>query len=170
MDNKKLGIILLIVGILIVGAVYFVKVKEDSIINKVIAEQGSCFLSDGTCLHDDRSLMPYIVGWVLSAVIIALGIYLIFFERSQKEIINTLENQKKMHTEEEKVQILSKAMDEYEKRVYAAIREQDGITQTTLRYRTDLSKSKLSSILSDFEKKGLIKRVPKEKTLQVFLR
>ena len=51
----------------------------------------------------------------------------------------------------------------------SAVKEQDGITQTTLRFRTDLSKAKISQILTDFEKKNLIKREEKGKTYAVYL-
>jgi len=61
-------------------------------------------------------------------------------------------------------------MDADERKVITAVKEQDGITQQTLRLRTDLHKSKLSIILDGLEKKGLIKKVPKGKTKQVFLK
>ena len=170
MDNKKLGVILIITGIILASTIFFVKVKEDSLIGKVIDEQGSCFLEDGTCLHSDRSLIGYIIGGILSAAILALGVYLIFFERSQKEIVKTLENQKKIQTEEEKFDILLKGLDVDERKVIKAVKEQDGITQQTLRLRTDLHKSKLSIILDGLEKKGLIKKISKGKTNQVFLK
>jgi len=101
---------------------------------------------------------------------LALGVYLIFFEKSQKEIVRTLENQKKIQTEEEKFSILLKGLDAEEKKVIKAVKDQDGITQQTLRLRTDLHKSKLSIVLDGLEKKGLIKKAPKGKTNQIFLK
>ncbi|MAH03202.1 transcriptional regulator, partial [Candidatus Pacearchaeota archaeon] len=46
----------------------------------------------------------------------------------------------------------------------------DGITQNILRLRTDMSKAKLSYVLQELEKRNLIKRVKKGKTLEVFLK
>ena len=51
-----------------------------------------------------------------------------------------------------------------------AIREQDGITQNTLRLRVNMSKAKLSYVLQELEKRGLIKRIEKGKTLAIYLR
>ena len=60
-------------------------------------------------------------------------------------------------------------MDDNERKVLKAIKEQEGITQSTLKFRTDLSKAKVSQILTDFEKKHLIKRESKGKTYSVYL-
>ena len=63
-----------------------------------------------------------------------------------------------------------KALDKDEQKVIKAVKQQDGITQQTLRLRTDMHKSKLSIILSKLEDKNLIKKVPKGKTNKVFLK
>ena len=170
MDNKKLGIIILVISIVIASSIAIVKIREDNLIEKIIQQQGSCFLDDGTCLHSDRKITFYFVGWILSAALGALGLYLIFFEKSQKEIVKTLEKQKHIQVEEEKFDILLKGLNEEEKRVLKAVKEQDGITQQTLRLRADMHKSKLSIVLDGLEKKGLVKRVAKGKTKQVFLK
>jgi uncharacterized membrane protein len=110
------------------------------------------------------------LGVALAASIAALGIYLIFFERSQREIISALGKQKQMKLKEEKFGILLKGLGKDEQKVIKAVKEQDGITQHTLRLRADMHKSKLSIVLDGLEKKGLIKRVAKGKTKQVFLK
>ena len=170
MDNKRLGAILIIIGIILSISIYFIKEREDAIVKQIIMDQGTCFLEDGTCLHADRDLTFYFVGWLISAVLIALGLYLIIFEKSQKEIVKTLENQKHIQIEDEKFNILLKGLDPAEKTVIKAVKEQDGITQQTLRLRTDLHKSKLSIVLDGLEKKQLITRKEKGKTKQVFLK
>ena len=71
--------------------------------------------------------------------------------------------------ENNKFSLLLRPLDDSQKKVLMAIKEQEGITQSTLRFRTDLSKSKVSQILTDFEKKNLIERKAKGKTYSVFL-
>jgi len=170
MDNKKLGIILLIAGIVLISLLYAIKAREDAIVDEFVDEEGTCYLDDGTCLHSDRGILVYIIGMILGGAIVALSVYILFFERSQKEILSTLENHKKIQVNEEKFDILLKGLDEFEKKVIKAVKDQDGITQQTLRLRTDMHKSKLSIVLDGLEKKELIKRIEKGKTKQVFLK
>lgn len=170
MDNKKLGIILLVIGILLAVSIFLVKIKEDSLVNQFIDEEGTCYLDDGTCMHADRDMTFYIISWIFSAILIALGLYLIFFEKSQKAIMSALEKQKQVQTEEEKFDILLKGLNQDEQKVIKAVKEQDGITQQTLRLRTDMHKSKLSIVLDGLEKKGLVSRKEKGKTSRYFLR
>ncbi len=170
MDNKKLGVIILIAGFVIASIIFGLKIGHDLDVEKRVQENNSCYLKDGTCLHEDPYIWVYIAGWVFSAAIIALGIYLIMFEKSQKAIISTLEKQKQILGEDEKFDILLKGLNVDEKKVITAVREQDGITQQTLRLRTDLHKSKLSIVLDSLESKELIKRIPKGKTNQVFIK
>jgi len=169
MDNKKLGIALVVFCIAI-AIIFFGFRYQIQKINKASCacesmEQGSVCPAE----QSNTGIIDYIsIALIFS--MFALGVYLIFFEKGQKEIIKTLENHRKIQTEEEKFELMTKAMDDYEKKVLGIIREQNGITQSTLRYKVDISKSKLSSILSDFEKKGLVKRVPKGKTMEIFLK
>ena len=75
----------------------------------------------------------------------------------------------KFRIEHDKFGLILKSMDANEQKVLKAVKEQDGITQSTLKFRTDLSKSKVSQILTDFEKKHLITRELKGKTYSVHL-
>src|SRR3989338_7057651 len=99
----------------------------------------------------------------------ALGIYLLFFSTSEEAILKRLEEEKNMKLDQDKFQLVLKAMDENEQKVLKAIKEQDGITQSTLKFRADLSKAKISQVLTDFEKKNLVKRELKGKTYAVYL-
>ena len=66
--------------------------------------------------------------------------------------------------------MLFKALDPFEQRVIKTVREQPGITQNTLRLRANMSKAKLSYVLQELEKRGLIKRIKKGKTLSIHLK
>ncbi len=168
MDNKKLGV-MLIIACLGLGSLIF---AFNNALNKQAEISCSCteMQEADFCPHDEQTPWQTYLGIILISGIVALGIYLIFFEKSQKEIISTLEKQKQIQREEEKFNILLKGLNEDEQKVIRAVKEQDGITQQTLRLRTDLHKSKLSITLGGLEKKGLIARKEKGKTKQVFLK
>lgn len=168
MDNKKLGIIILL-SCVVLGFLVFTFTQS---LNEQAKEACDCtaMQEDGFCPHAGNTPWPTYLSIIVISCLAALSIYLIFFEKSQKEIISTLEKQKQVQTDEEKFSILLKGLNAVEQKVIKAIKEQDGITQQTLRIRTDLHKSNLSLILDSLEKKGLIKKVQKGKTNQVFLK
>ena len=110
------------------------------------------------------------IGFGFFGFMFALGFYLLLFNKTEEKIMKRLEDEKNNKLEEGKFEIILTALDEFEKRVLISIREQDGITQNTLKLRTDLSKTKLCYVLQELEKRGLIKRIPKGKTLAIWLR
>ena len=61
-------------------------------------------------------------------------------------------------------------MDKFEKEVMQLLREEDSITQNTLRLKVQMSKAKLSQTLTNLEKKNLIVREKLGKTMKVQLK
>ena len=163
MENKKLGIIILAISIA-TGVLAF------SFMGLLNAQTTSlqCYPTK-ECQRVESLMGLSHVAVGLISFIGALGFYLLFFSTSEEAILRRLEEEKNMKIEGDKFELVLKGLDENEKKVIKAIKEQDGITQTTLRYRTDLSKSKVSQILTDFEKKHLINREAKGKTYSVYL-
>lgn len=176
MDNKKLGMVLILISISFLIAIIIFKIQVDNLTEALMIETGGSCIQNGECLHE-TSNVPVYTGGSLAFITLALGIYLILFEKSQqyaekthKEIVSTLEKTKKEQDSEEKFNFLLKALDEDEKKVMNAIKEQDGIEQATLRIRTDLSKTKLSVTLSNLEKKNLVKKIPQGKKNRVYIK
>ena len=163
MENKKLGGVIL--GISLVATLLAFSFMS-TLSRQTTALQ--CYPT-AECQRVESlvSLSHIAVG--LISFIGALGIYLLFFSTSEEAILKRLEEEKNSKLEMDKFGLMLKAMDDNEKKVIQAIKEQDGITQSTLRFRADLSKAKISQILTDFEKKNLIKRELKGKTYAVYL-
>lgn len=163
MENKKLGFVILsfsIVASVLAFGFMGVLGKQTTALQ--------CYpTSECQRVSSLISLSHIAVG--LISFIGALGIYLLFFSTSEEAILKRLEEEKNMKIEGDKFDLVLKAMDENEKKVLKAIKEQDGITQSTLKFRTDLSKAKVSQILTDFERKHLVKREAKGKTYAVYL-
>lgn len=164
MENKKLGILMIIISIIFfIFLIYFtIKLNEQSI-------SLGCNSSD-ECMNVKNLFTFTNIGFGFFGFILALGFYLLFFNKTEKAIFKRLEDDKNKTINNEKFTLIMKALDDYEKRVLKAVKEQDGITQNTLRIRTNMSKAKLSYVLQELEKRNLVKRIKKGKTLQVFLR
>ena len=163
MENKKLGFVILSISILAsVLAFGF---------TSVLGRQTSALQCYPTneCQRVESLLGLSHIAVGLISFIGALGIYLLFFSTSEEAILKRLEEEKSIKLEQNKFDFVLKAMDDNEQKVLKAIKEQEGITQSTLKFRTDLSKSKVSQILTDFEKKNLVKRELKGKTYAVYL-
>ncbi len=164
MENKKLGTILLIIGLLVGGlTVYYT-----NLLSKQSQTLGCYANPDCFAIEKGLSVSHLAIG-VLS-FIFALGFYLLFFNKTEKVILERLEKEKEQKIEDVKLAMLMKALDPYEQKIVKAIQEQDGITQNTLRLRVEMSKAKLSYVLQELEKRGIIKRIEKGKTLAIYLK
>jgi len=178
MNQKQIGIILIIIGILLAGFVYFTKAREDAYIDLFMEQNnGTCYLEDGTCLHDSQPLALYLLGGILSAALILLGVYLVFFDKTQKklaqqhlEVSSALKEAKEKENEKDEFKAFLAGFTTEEQKVIKAIKEQDGIKQSTLRFRTGMSKTGLSLLLKSLEQKEIISRKQSGKTNQIFLR
>lgn len=171
MKAKTLGVILICIGIAMGILVALFKYNTARLIDQEMQLSGGTCFENGVCLHQQYAFnLPTYAGILLAAFTVGLGLYLIFFSKTQQAFLETIKETKRQGKEEEKFSILLKALSPEERIVMEKVKEQDGITQTTLMLRTDLSKTKLSFVLSDLEKKGLIKKVKEGKINHIHLK
>jgi uncharacterized membrane protein len=177
MNQKQIGITVIIIGALLLLFIFAIKLEHDKTIAAYIDKQGTCYLDDGTCLHEEKNSPIYILGYVLSASLIILGVYLIFFDKTQKTLLENitkvsaaLEGAASKEKEKDEFTAFLSAFTEQEQKIILAIKEQDGIQQSTLRYRAGMSKATLSLMLKALEEKGIISRQESGKTNKIFLR
>ncbi len=176
MNQKAIGVIMILIGILLLFQTYSLQKEQNIYINQIILTTGSCFLDDGTCLHEEKNSVMTNIGYILATIILIFGIYITFFDKTtktllehQKNITSALTENTKLQKEKDEFTAFLAGFDEREQKVLKTIKEQDGILQSTLRYKTNLSKAMLSNILFDLEKKGYISRKDKGKSKQIFL-
>ncbi len=174
-NTKTLGIIIVCIGIAIGIMVGLFKYNTAKLIDQEMQLSGGTCFENGICLHQQYAFnAPTYAGIILAAFTIGLGLYLIFFAKTQQTFLSVMtaakEEAKQERGREDRFHIMLKALSPEERLVMEKVKEQDGITQTTLLLRTDLSKTKLSFVLSDLEKKGLIKKVKKGKINHIHLK
>lgn len=71
--------------------------------------------------------------------------------------------------ERDEVSILRRALSDDEKRILDEIKKAGKITQDSLRFRLGWSKAKVSTILTNLDKKGIVQRQRTGKTYRVYL-
>ena len=174
--HKHLGFILIGISITFLVAIIIFKVQIDNLTDAIMIATGGTCIKEGECIHE-QSEIPVFVGIAIVFLTLALGIYLLVFDKSQKyaeniqhELVSTLKETKKKQDKDENFEFLLKALNDDEKKVMRSVKEQDGIEQSTLRIRTSLSKTKLSVVLTELEKKDLIKKVPEGKKNKIYLK
>ena len=165
MKSKTIGLILLIISILFLFIFISFKVNLNNLKESQMSSSELCFVN-GECVHEmyDMNFTTYF-GIIVLVLSFSFSFYLLFFEKKEKKL-KVIKRYKK----DDKFDIILSALSDEEKEVMKKVKEQDGVTQATLRIRTDFSKTKLSFILRDLENKGLIKKVLKGKTNQIFLK
>jgi uncharacterized membrane protein len=175
MNQKIIGIILLIVGI-VLGIVTASEYNTDKeAVDQLLMEDGTCFLEDGTCLHSELNTTTLLFSIIVISLLV-LGVYLTLFDKSQKLI---LEQSKQVSEALEKAnneEVSKAAFDSYltafaeeDQKIIKVLKENEGITQSTLRFKTGLSKTRLSLLLASLETRGVVYRTVKGKSKQVFL-
>ena len=162
MDNKKVGLIFLAFGILLVGILLDYNYMNS---NKFY----SCNI-DNECLPLNSVFTITNIFVAIISCILTLGVYMIGFSKGDDILIKKLDENNKKLSNDEKFDILFKALTKDEQDIIKIVKNEEGITQSTLRIRTDMSKAKLSFVLSDLEKKSLIIKELSGKTNKIFLK
>ncbi|MBI2148911.1 winged helix-turn-helix transcriptional regulator [Candidatus Woesearchaeota archaeon] len=164
MNNKKIGITLLILSILLFSVLisYNYKLNQQSQMNGC-NPNAQCMK-----LYSLLSITNIFIGIIFS--LISLGFYIIFFSKEEEILLKRLEENKRQLTKEQKFEIMLKALKPEERQIIQIIRENEGITQVALRIKTDFSKTKLSFVLADLEKNGLIKKELFGKTNKLYIK
>lgn len=163
MNNQKLGVIIILLSILVAFIIF-------QFMGSIRTEANDlgCYENEG-CMKLESNLTMGHVAFGVIGFIFALGFYLLVFSKGEQAIIRRLDEQKTERSNKEKFELLLKGLDSYEKKAMEIVDEQPGITQSTLQIKSDMSKAKLSYVLTDLEKRDLIKREKKGKTYSIYL-
>lgn len=162
MENRKLGMLMIAISMIFgLFLIYF-----SFALNERSGNMG-CNPTD-ECRSVGSFISMINIAFGFFGFMLGLGFYILFFNKTEELILRRLEDVKNKEIQTERFNIVLTALDDYEKKVLQSVKEQEGITQNTLRLRTNFSKAKLSYVLQELEKRNLVRRVPKGKTLEVY--
>ncbi len=163
MQNRQLGALLIGFGT-VVGAVSLFSIFDLS--KNAVALNCA---PTAACQQITASLnMSHLLVGLISAIV-SLGIYLMFFSRSEEIVLKKLEETKEVRLGEERFSVLLSALGEDEKKIVELLKNEPGISQHMVTLKTGFSKAKVSGLMKDLETKNLIKREDSGKTLNVYL-
>ncbi len=176
MNQRQIGFVIILLGVLSGVFVLMTKAADDRRIAEITKELGSCYLSDGTCLHEERDFTVYILGGILSGSMLLFGLYLALFDRTQEilakhqqEVSSALRDARKFEKGIDEFSAFLVGFQPEEQKVLRLVHEQEGIQQSTLRYKTGMSKATLSILLGSLEERRIIHRKENGKTKKIFL-
>ncbi|HLC67755.1 MAG TPA: MarR family transcriptional regulator [archaeon] len=155
---RKIGILMIVVAVVVAVFGVWLKVYNDKLAQNQVNETGSCYLSDGTCLHATSDSIMY-VSVAIAAFLVGLGMYLMFRKEAKKTVIKkvaekTANDEKKDFTSE-----APKTLGPESKQIFDIVAQSNGaILQGELVMKSGMDKVKVSRVLDKLEMHGLIER------------
>lgn len=131
-------------------------------------EYRECILDASTCPQVENYQVPNYLGAIIIILALLLAGYLYKSDKMQQRILLELRKSDSKSSSKERQELVMSILKTDEKKTLKAIIEQPGITQATLRIRTDFSKAKLSSLLKELESRNLISKEADGKTNRLF--
>ncbi len=168
MRIKNIGLILVLVGIALLTLLLTFQLQ----IQEAGKETCPAIIEGKPCpYHEENPYTYFIIFSALIAAVFVTGLFFIFYYgKVEEKELSRISEKESEEEEKERFELMLSGLEEDEKKVMRAIKEQDGISQSTLKIRTDLGKTKLSLVLKNLEKKGFLKKVPKGKINHIYLK
>jgi uncharacterized membrane protein len=131
----------LMASVILIFIVYF---GLDSFLSLVLNDQSASFVRE-------RLTFSFVAGMVSG---------ILFYWYSKKTT---------QSSELDKMGILKRTLTDDEMLILTIVRDTPGVTQDSLKFRTEFSKSKVSALSLNLEKKGIIQREKSGRTYKIFL-
>jgi uncharacterized membrane protein len=113
-------------------------------------------------LGEDSASIPYLITLsFLGGMILGVS----FFLWTKSSAVENKSSSSLMRN----IEVLKKALSDDERTLIDLISGSEGVTQDSIRFKTGFSKSKVSALLSELEKKDIISRERLGRTYKVFI-
>ncbi len=138
-----------------------------------LPQYAGCHLEENGALlcpqSEDSFVLPDLTGGLLVLLGLILGAYLIRSDRTNRTILEEVKGTRSRLAVDERRALIESILTPGERKVVAAVREQPGITQATLRLRVDMSNAQLSVTLRELELRKIIRKVEDGRTNSIHL-
>jgi uncharacterized membrane protein len=170
-----IGVIVLVAILVVLGVKHnqnLEQQRQQAIAQLVSMPQyESCKYDASTCPYvEDNVAFPESTAIGLVILGVLLGLYLMRSDATQRNILKEVSGKREQISKDERRDLVMSVLTTDEQKIINAVREQPGITQATLRLRTDMSKAKLSLLLKELEGRNLIAKTEDGKTNTVHLK
>ena len=148
LDNVTKILLILLIGVILYFVMFMVLTPF------LIREPTSMADMMNQLMGSNNSSITINLVSLIIALIVALIVSFYLFRQDRKE---------------QEYKVIRKALSDDEKKILDEIKKAREITQDSLRFRLDWSKAKISTILTNLDKRGLIQRERVGKTYKVYL-
>lgn len=154
LDNVTKILLIMLIGVVFYFAVFsllkpFFITQPTPMISMMGQMRGSDIMNFSSASSATMNLV-----YLILAISVAIVISFYLFKHDAKD---------------EEYKIIRKALSEDEKKILDEIKKAGEVTQDSLRFRLEWSKAKISTILTNLDKMGLIQRERTGKTYKVYL-
>ena len=154
LDNVTKILLILLIGVIFYFVIFsilkpFFITEPTPMINMMSQMMGSDIMNFSSSSSTTMNLVSLIV-----AITVALIVSFYLFKHDARE---------------QEYNIIRKALSDDEKKILDEVKKAGEITQDSLRFRLDWSKAKISTILTNLDKRGLIQRERIGKTYKIYL-
>jgi len=148
--NRKIGFVLLALGVVLGAIALFVKTSSDAVISAYSERAGTCYIGS-TCLHDQTN-MAFIVLAIIAAVIFIVGFMVLFFSKEKRR------HEKKSRIQKRNMKKRNVTLTPEQKKLYNILREAGPMLQGELVARSGMGKVRVSRTLDRMEMLGVAER------------
>ncbi len=175
LNDKQLGLVLIIIGILIVIPGTVLKIYEGVQVQANF-DNPLC-TNDPNCKSSLSGLFPVAIFWFIGAIILSYGFLLRrsdeldeAIKSSDLKINEEFKKAKKKAREKDSFIKFQKGFTEDEIDIINIIHTKEGITEKQLEKRVSIPNNKFKSILNNLEKKGFIEKMVDNNTFKLYLK
>jgi len=166
MKNKIVGIMIVVIAVIIAFITWSFNHALTNIVNTSCSHGPTC------PMYGEINFQTYVSMGII-ALVILVGLYLIFFGQERVEVIRKIRVKTEKKAEEEKKDYskLTKTMTADEKKIFNLVLESKGaIFQSELNEKSQFDKVKVTRILDRLEGQGLVERRRRGMTNVVILK